>query len=126
MLDRRHCLWIVAAAVSAPLLAGPLDAWAQTAVDGTPPPGLKLSDAQRQLIYASISKQTHKSTAAPPTFNPRIGVVVPDAIELAPLPDTIVETVPQTRGYSYAFIANQVLVVDAKSRQVVELIAPSA
>ncbi|HEX2216857.1 MAG TPA: DUF1236 domain-containing protein, partial [Xanthobacteraceae bacterium] len=101
------------------------DAAAQTASDAKPPAGLELSAAQRQLIYASISQQKHKSTAAPPTFGATIGAHVPEAIELSPLPDTIVQMVPQTRGYAYAFIANQVLIVEPRARQVVEIIVHS-
>jgi len=97
----------------------------------TPPvtpsgPGVKLTPAQRQLIYASISKQTHKSTAAPLTFGATVGAVVPEPVELTPMPETIVDVVPQTRGYSYAFVSAQVLIVDPKSRQIIEVISENA
>jgi Protein of unknown function (DUF1236) len=88
-----------------------------------PPASLDLSQAQRELIYASISKQTHKSTAAPPTFGAKVGAHVPDAVEISALPDTIVQVIPQTRGFAYAFIADQVLIVEPKARQIVEIIS---
>ena len=91
-----------------------------------PPRGLELTPAQRQLIYASISKQTHQSTAAPEAFNAQIGGNVPEGIQLAPLPETIVEVVPQVRGHAYAFIAGQVLIVEPQARRIVEIVAQSS
>jgi hypothetical protein len=92
----------------------------------TPPPDLKLSPAQRQLVYASLSKRTHTSTAAPPTFGAALGGILPEAIELVPLPETVVEMVPQLRGHAYAFVAGQVLIVEPQARRIVEIIAESA
>lgn len=89
-----------------------------------PPEGLNLTPAQRQLIYASISQQSHQSTAAPANFGPAIGAHVPEAVTLSPMPQTIVDVVPQTRGHAYAFIQGQVLIVEPKGRQIVEVVAP--
>ena len=82
---------------------------------------LKLSPAQKQTIYTSISNQKQKETA-PPTFHAAIGVVVPSSIELQPLPKTIVELIPDLRDFEYAMVANQVLLVDPKNKQVIEII----
>lgn len=87
---------------------------------------LELSPAQRQLIYASISQQTHQATASPETFLPQVGGNVPESIQLAPLPETIIEVVPQVRGYTYAFIAGQVLIVEPGARRIVEIVAQSS
>ena len=120
LADRRLVLGL-AAGLCCTLAA----ARAQNAADVKPPPPIELSAAQRQLIYASLSKQTHVSRAAPPQFAASVGAVVPEAVELTPLPDTIVQTVPQTRGYAFAFIANQVLLVDPTARRIVEIISQS-
>jgi hypothetical protein len=96
---------------------------AQNAPD--PGPGLDLTTAQRQLIYTSLSNQTHQSTAAPSTFTAAVGGTVPPAIELSPLPTTVVQVVPQVRGHAYAFIANQALLVEPKARRIVEIITRS-
>ena len=82
---------------------------------------LKLSPEQKQTIYTSISNQKQKETA-PPTFRAAIGVVVPSSIELQPLPKTIVELIPDLRDFEYAMVANQVLLVDPKNKQVIEII----
>lgn len=84
-------------------------------------PDLKLSAAQKQTIYSSISNQKQKETA-PPTFRAAVGAAVPSSVELQALPKTIVDLIPELKDYQYAMVANQVLLVDPKSKQVVEII----
>jgi hypothetical protein len=84
-------------------------------------PDLKLTAEQRQTIYASISSQKQKETA-PPDFRATVGAVVPQSIELQALPKTIVELIPALKDYEFAMVANQVLLVDPKNKQVVEVI----
>ena len=84
-------------------------------------PSLKLTAAQRHTIYSSISSQKQKETE-PPTFRAAVGAVVPPSVELQALPKTIVELVPELKDYEYAMVANQVLLVDPKNKQVVEVI----
>jgi hypothetical protein len=84
-------------------------------------PDLHLTAAQKQTIYSSISNQKQKETA-PATFQPQVGAVVPGSIELQQLPKTLVDLVPELKNYEYAMVTNQVLLVDPKSKQVVEII----
>jgi hypothetical protein len=84
-------------------------------------PSLKLTAAQKQTIYSSISSQKQRETA-PPTFHAAVGVVVPSSVDLQPLPKTIVELIPELKDYEYAMVTNQVLLVDPKSKQVIEII----
>src|SRR5436190_23056041 len=84
-------------------------------------PDLKLTIEQRQTIYSSISSQKQKETA-PPTFRAAVGAVVPTSIETQALPKTSVELMPVLKDYEYAMVANQVLLVDPKTRQVTEII----
>jgi hypothetical protein len=91
--------------------------------DVTETPRLDLSVEQRQLIFTSISSMIHKSTAAPAAFLPAIGVSVPTAVETLPIPDTVVEVVPKLRGYVCALVANQALIIDPKSRKVIEILS---
>jgi uncharacterized protein DUF1236 len=85
-------------------------------------PGLDLSQAQREAIYQSISNRQAKKDTAPVGFRAAVGAQVPPSIELEPLPKAIVELVPKAADYEYAFVANQVLIVDPRSRTVVEVI----
>ena len=85
-------------------------------------PSLGLSESQRQAIYQSISNRQAKKDTAPEGFRAAVGAHVPDSIELEPLPKAVSELVPKTADYEYAFVANQVLIVDPRSRIVVEVI----
>jgi hypothetical protein len=113
----RHAVLISA------LLAGMGTALAQSAAEPSPErtPDLQLNKDQRHTIYSSISKMPEKQTA-PPTFLPQVGAVVPESINLKPLPDTLVGLVPRLENYRYALVANQVMLVDPKSKRVVDVI----
>jgi Protein of unknown function (DUF1236) len=82
--------------------------------------GLELSHAQREAIYQSVSK-TQKNNAAPIGFRPAVGSVVPKGIDLAPLPDTLGEMIPEARGYQVAMVEKQILLVDPRSKIVMAL-----
>jgi hypothetical protein len=84
-------------------------------------PDLKLSAAQKQTIYSSISNQKQKETA-PAAFRATLGAVVPSTVELQALPKTIVDLIPELKDFEYAMVANQVLIVHPKSKQVVDVI----
>jgi hypothetical protein len=85
-------------------------------------PDLGLTPEQKQTIYTSISSKPVKETA-PPTFLAAVGRTVPVSIGLQPLPPTIVELMPQTKEFQYAMVTNQVLLVDAGSRRIVDIIS---
>ena len=86
------------------------------------PPGLELTPEQRQLIMTSVSSRTSQSTAAPDTFHPAVGATVPPSVETSPLPDTLAQVMPRLKGYEFAMVSGQVLIIDPTSKQVVELI----
>jgi Protein of unknown function (DUF1236) len=96
---------------------------AQTPVpDSASAPPFELSAAQKQTIYQSISK-TQKNNAAPIGFRPAIGATVPEAVMLAPVPATIAELMPQTKGFEATMVEGEVMLVDPKSKQIVLVIA---
>jgi hypothetical protein len=82
---------------------------------------LKLNPDQKHTIYLSISNQKQKETA-PLDFRAAVGATVPPSVDLQPLPKTIVDLIPQMKDYQYAMVANQVLLVEPKSKQVVDVI----
>jgi hypothetical protein len=115
----------VAVLLAACLAVGP--AAAQGGSDrGSPAPRdisrLELSQSQREAIYQSISNRQSKKDTAPVGFRAAVGAHVPDAITLEPLPKTAAELVPKIADYQYAFVANEVLIVEPRSRTVVEVI----
>jgi Protein of unknown function (DUF1236) len=95
------------------------------AAQDSPPantPDLHLTQAQKQTIYQSVTSQKDKTSSAPDTFRAAVGANVPDSVKLAPMPKTIVDLMPQIKDFEFGLVANQVLIVDPKSRRVVEVI----
>jgi glucose/arabinose dehydrogenase len=73
-----------------------------------------LSDEQRRAIYQAL-----KDRPAGQAFNADIGVELPSAVELHPMPAEVANRVPQTRHYRYAVADNRVLLVAPINRVVV-------
>lgn len=93
-----------------------------SAQDAQKLPALDLSDAQKQTLFISITNQNFKNEA-PPNFQPIVGAVVPENVELEAMPKTIVELAPATEGFRVARIVNQAVIVDPQTRRVIEVIA---
>jgi hypothetical protein len=89
-------------------------------------PRLELSKSQKETIYLSISNQPHLKSAAPATFHIAPGANLPAAVKVEPMPKTIIELMPQTAGYEIAYVANQVLIIEPKSKRVIEVISGGA
>jgi hypothetical protein len=51
-----------------------------------------------------------------------VGVALPGDVDLEPLPPSIVEIVPEYRGYDYVVANDEVVIIDPSSRRVVEMI----
>ncbi len=85
-------------------------------------PRLDLTDAQKQTILISVTNQNFKNEA-PPNFQPVVGAVVPETVELETMPKTIVELAPATKPFRLARVVNQVVIVDPQTRRVIEVIA---
>ena len=83
-----------------------------TAVSGTieKAPEPLLTPAQRNTIYALVSKDKSKTSAK--DFSPVIGADVPPTIELYKLPDNTVTTGPGDKVYKYTMVEDKVVVVD--------------
>ena len=110
----------------------------QPAVTGQP---LALTPAQRTTIYRTIIPQGRgrgpivrerivTETAPAPVARERVvtppavadytvGSRVSDAYALAPLPQTVVTSVPAVRSYRYTVVNNRLLLVDPATGQVV-------
>jgi hypothetical protein len=95
---------------------------AQTpALDAGAVPQVELSAVQKDTIYQSISN-TQKNNAAPLGFRVTPGAVIPNSILLAPVPGTIADLIPQTKGLEAALVEGQVVLADPSSKQIVAVI----
>ncbi len=82
---------------------------------------LELTPAQRLAIYQSVT-QTQKNNAAPIGFRATVGAVVPSAVELKPLSDTLAKLVPQATALRIGMIEKEVILVDPATRQIVAVV----
>ena len=55
-------------------------------------------------------------------FSLNVGTVVPRDVHLSTLPPDVVEIVPQYRGYSFALVKDQIVVVDPASYKIVTVL----
>jgi Protein of unknown function (DUF1236) len=113
---------ICAIMLAVALLSPAVPVSAQTpATDSGAGPALKLSTAQRQTIYQSVSA-TQKNNPAPTGFRAAIGAQVPDGILLQPISTTLATLIPETAQYDVAMVEKQVMLVDPKARRVVAVV----
>jgi hypothetical protein len=90
-----------------------------------PPPAAPLSapdltPVQKRAISQSI---VGNGQFAPPTFHVSIGAIVPQSVELAPLPNSVTDQVPSIRRDDFAALKGQeVLLVRPQDRKVVGVI----
>jgi hypothetical protein len=97
--------------------------FAQTpALDSGAGPQVVLTAPQRQILYQSISN-TQKNNAAPAGFRATVGAPVPASVGLVPVPATIADIMPQTKGLEAAMVEGQVLLVEPQGKKVVAVIA---
>jgi hypothetical protein len=90
-------------------------------LDSGAAPHVDLTPVQKRAVYQSISK-TQKNNAAPTGFRVTVGASVPPSVSLAPVPATIAELVPQTRGLDTAVVEGQVVLVEPQGNKVVAVI----
>ena len=53
-----------------------------------------------------------------------LGVLVPNGVELAPVPKTIAELMPQTRGLEAALVEGEVIPAEPQGKKIVGVITP--
>jgi Protein of unknown function (DUF1236) len=81
-----------------------------------------LTVAQKQILYQSIGN-IQKNNAAPTGFTATVGADIPSGIALVPVPETIAEIIPQTKGLETAMVEGQVLLVEPQGKTIVAVIA---
>ena len=114
------------AAIMTGLLAGVGGANAQTTVITREPVEsrtvvttgpVQLRPVQRQTIYRTIVRE--RVAPAPPTVEYRVGVRVPESVQLYSVPQEVAVEVPAIRAYKYMVVNNRVVLIDPATSQVV-------
>lgn len=82
---------------------------------------VNLNRQQETRISASISHLNVRPLTNV-NFSLNVGTVVPRDVQLATLPPDVVEIVPQYRGYSFALVKDQIVVVDPATYKIVTVL----
>jgi Protein of unknown function (DUF1236) len=79
----------------------------------------KLSAEQRNKIVGIFHE--HKVAPARLDTPVHLGVQVPQDVKHYPVPPDVVEIHPRWRGYNYILVANEILIIDPGTREIVEI-----
>lgn len=82
---------------------------------------VNLNRQQETKISASISHLNVRPLTNV-NFSLKVGTVVPRDVQLSTLPPDVVEIVPQYRGYSFALVKDQIVVVDPATYKIVTVL----
>ena len=90
-------------------------------------PPLHLTNAQREQVRkAVLTKHSNvefrlSSTKSAKDFEPKVGATLPQGLVPDGFPDSVIEQLPQLRDFAYLKVKDQVLIVDALGRKIVDM-----
>jgi hypothetical protein len=94
----------------------------RTQTTGQAGAGAKLSTEQRTKI-TTVIKEQHVQPVTNVNFSISVGTRVPrSGVTFHPLPVEIVTLYPQWRGYEYILVRDQILVIDPRTGEIVDVI----
>jgi Protein of unknown function (DUF1236) len=79
-----------------------------------------LSNEQASRIADTLRTTSPAQTSG--NVNVNVGEPLPGSVELLPLPPSIVDIVPEYRGYDYVVVRDEIVIVQPSTRKVVEVI----
>lgn len=97
-----------------------MDSKSSTTAQGAAAGGAKLSTEQRTQI-TSVIKQ-HKVEPAHLNIRVSVGTRVPSTVRFYPLPAEVYVIYPEWRGYDYILVADQILVVNPRTHEIVAIL----
>lgn len=86
---------------------------------------IKLSSEEKSRVVQSFTARAVKPVENV-SFSISVGVSVPQDLNLHPVPADVVETVPAYRDYRYMVVEDQIVIVNPKTRKVVDVIEQGA
>jgi hypothetical protein len=93
----------------------------QTTTTGQAGAGAKLSTEQRTKI-SSVIREQRVQPATNVNFSISVGTRVPRTVSFHALPREVVTIYPQWRGYEYFLVNNQIIVVNPRTLEIVDVI----
>jgi hypothetical protein len=100
---------------------GAADAKSSTTTTGQAGAGAKLSTEQRTKITTVIKSQNVRP-ATNVNFSISVGARVPRTVGFHPLPAEIITIYPEWRGYEFFLVGNQIIVVNPRTLEIVDVI----
>jgi Protein of unknown function (DUF1236) len=81
-----------------------------------------LTPEKRTRIHEVIVQERNAPRVRNPNFSVSVGARVPRAVRFANLPRSIIEIEPAWRGFEYFMIADQIVIVDPRSMEIVAIL----
>ena len=100
---------------------GAADAKSSTTTTGQAGAGAKLSTEQRTKITTVIKSQNVRPVTNV-NFSISVGTHVPRNVGFHPLPTEIITIYPEWRGYEFFLVGNQIVVVNPRTLEIVDVI----
>ena len=92
------------------------------------PPQLHLNDAQRERIRQTLlTKHTEVEFRLPTTkpakdFTPKVDAQLPQGVKPDGIPSELIQEIPELADYGYSKLKDQILLVNAMTGKIVEII----
>lgn len=103
-----------------PKAAGSMNSKSSTTAQGAAASGARLSTEQRTQITTVIKQ--HKVEPARLNIRVSVGTRVPSSVRFYPLPAEVYVIYPEWRGYDYILVADQILVVNPRTHEIVAIL----
>jgi hypothetical protein len=81
----------------------------------------KISEQDRTRITQSFTQRDVRPVTNV-NFSISVGTSVPDRVDLHEVPSDVVQVVPQYRGYRYFVVRDEIVIVEPRSKRIVEVI----
>jgi len=79
-------------------------------------------DPQKKTRVTTAFEKVNVRPVTNVNFSVSVGVAVPRTIEVHPVPTSIVEIVPQYRGYDFFVVRDEVVIVEPRTHKIVDVI----
>jgi hypothetical protein len=80
-----------------------------------------LTDQQRSSISASIS-QSNVQPLRNVNFSVSVGTAIPSSVRFYPVTPAIIAVYPQYRGYSYVVVEEEIIIIEPRTRKIVQVV----
>lgn len=83
-----------------------------------------LNTEQRSEVTRAFTS-TSVNSVLNVNFNVSVGTTITEDVRLAPVPEEVVQIVPQYRGYQYVVVRDEIVIVEPRTKRIVEVISKS-